>query len=157
MLLYLYFVSSIPLVIGIKGWLDDIIRENASIITPKKQPPTRSPVCFKCGAPHYVRDCRILVCKHCGLNHQPSSCSKSGQKTFCSKCKSNKHNLEGHFKFIPEGVKLRPQNINVIEPEPTSFLEGAISMVGNHSGKSFIWSATGASLFAFLNKNSQIF
>ncbi len=30
----------------------------------------------------------------------------------------------------------RPQNINVIEP--TSFLEGAVSMDGNHSGKTFI-------------------
>ncbi len=33
-------------------------------------------------------------------------------------------------------MKLRPQNINVIEP--TSFLEGAVSMDGNHSGKTFI-------------------
>jgi len=101
-----------------------------------QQPPTRSPVCFKCGAPHYMRDCRILICKHCGMNHQPSTCSKSGQKTFCTKCKSRNHNLEGHFKYVPEGVKLRPQNINVIEP--TSFLEGAVSMDGNHSGKTFI-------------------
>ena len=101
-----------------------------------QQPQTRAPVCFKCGASHYMRDCRILVCKYCGQNHQHSSCSKSGQKTYCSKCKSRYHNSEGHFKYVPEGVKLRPQGINVIEA--TSFLEGAVSMDGNHSGNNFI-------------------
>ena len=55
---------------------------------------------------------------------------------FCTKCRSKFHNTEGHFKYVPDGVKLRPQGINVIEA--TSFLEGAVSMDGNHSGKTFI-------------------
>ena len=101
-----------------------------------QQPPSKSPVCFKCGAAHYMKDCRLLICKHCGLQHQHSECSRAGQRTFCSKCKSKFHNLEGHFKFAPDNVKPRPQGINMIEP--TSFLEGAVSMDGNHSGNIFV-------------------
>jgi len=48
-----------------------------------QQTPIRTPVCFKCGAAHYMRDCRILVCKYCGQNHKHADCSKTGQRTFC--------------------------------------------------------------------------
>ena len=74
-----------------------------------QQTPTKTPVCFKCGLAHYMHECRILVCKYCGQNHKHADCSKTGQKTFCAKCKSRYHNTEGHFKYVPEGVKLRPQ------------------------------------------------
>jgi len=100
-----------------------------------QQTPTRTPVCFKCGAAHYMRECRILVCKYCGQNHKHADCSKTGQKTFCTKCRSRYHNTEGHFKYVPEGVKLRPQGINVIEA--TSFLEGAVSMDMDHTCNHF--------------------
>ena len=29
-----------------------------------QQKQTRAPVCFKCGAPHYMRECSILVCRY---------------------------------------------------------------------------------------------
>ena len=100
-----------------------------------QQTQARSPVCFKCGASHYMRDCKVLVCKYCGQNHKHADCAKSGQKMFCSKCSSGYHNVEGHFKYVPDEVKLRPQGIIVIEA--TSFLEGAVSMDTDHSGNHF--------------------
>ena len=99
-----------------------------------QQKQARAPVCFKCGAPHYMRDCSILVCRYCGQNHKHADCTKSGQKTFWVKCKSKYHKVQGHYKYAPEGQKLRSPEINVIEA--TSFLEGAVSMdmdsTGNH-------------------------
>ena len=100
-----------------------------------QQTPTRTPVCFKCGAAHYMRDCRVLVCRYCGENHKHASCSKSGQKTFCVKCKSKFHNLQGHFKYAPDNQKFRNPEINVIKA--TSFLEGAVSMDMDHTGNHF--------------------
>jgi len=100
-----------------------------------QQKQTRAPVCFKCGAPHYMCECSILVCRYCGQNHKHTDCTKSGQKTFCVKCKSKYHNVQGHFKYAPEGQKLRNPEINVIEA--TSFLEGAVSMDMDHTGNHF--------------------
>ena len=98
-------------------------------------------------------DCRILVCKYCGQNHKHADCAKTGQETFCAKCKSRYHNTDGHFKYVPEGVKLRPQGINVIEA--TSFLEGAVSMDIDHTGNHFentkILNDTGALIPASLS------
>ena len=47
-------------------------------------PPSKSPFCFKCGAAHYTRECKKIICKYCGLEHQHSACSMAGQKTSCS-------------------------------------------------------------------------
>ena len=64
----------------------------------------------------------------------------------CAKCKSEYHNIDGHFKYAPEGQKLRNPGINVIEA--TSFLEGAVSMemdpTGNHFADTKILIDTGA-------------
>jgi hypothetical protein len=80
-------------------------------------------------------ECSILVCRYCGQNHKHADCTKSGQKTFCVKCKSKYHNVQGHFKYAPEGQKLHNPEINVIEA--TSFLEGAVSMDMNSTGNHF--------------------
>ena len=93
-------------------------------------------VCFKCGGDHNIRNCRMLVCRYCGHEHQSTDCTKKGQKTFCVKCKSKSHNVEGHFKFAPDNQKHRRPYINVIEA--TSFLEGAVSMDSNHTGSHFV-------------------
>ena len=111
-----------------------------------QQKQTRAPVSFKCGAPHYMRDCSILVCRYCGQNPKHADCTKSGQKTFCVKCKSKYHNIQGHYKYAPEGQKLHNPEINVIKA--TSFLEGAVSMdmdsTGNHFEDTKILIDTGA-------------
>ena len=65
------------------------------------------PQCFKCGANHWVRDCKTLVCRYCGQNHKNSDCVKNGQRTYCVKCKSKSHNLEGHCKYAPDNQKHR--------------------------------------------------
>ena len=106
--------------------------QNVNAIQQKEAKP---PVCFKCGMAHYVRDCRTLVCRYCRQNHKHSDCAKSGQKTYCVKCKSKYHNEEGHYKFAPDNHKPRRSNINLIEV--TSFLEGAISMDIDCTGKNF--------------------
>ena len=93
------------------------------------------PLCFKCGGNHGIRDCKTLVCRYCGLDHQSQDCAKKGQRTFCVKCKSKSHNIEGHFKYAPDNQKPRRSDINLIEA--TSFLEGAISMDSNRTGNHF--------------------
>ena len=92
-------------------------------------------VCYKCGGDHGVRNCRLIVCRYCGHDHQSTECVKKGQKTFCVKCKSKSHNVEGHFKFAPDNLRQRRSDINVIEA--TSFLEGAVSMDSDHTGNNF--------------------
>ena len=92
-------------------------------------------VCFKCGGDHGVRNCKIIVCRYCGHNHQSTECVMKGQRTFCVKCKSKSHNVEGHYKFAPDNLKQRRPDINVIEA--TSFLEGAVSMDLDHTGSNF--------------------
>ena len=93
-----------------------------------------------------MRDCKVLGCHYCGQNDRHDDCSKSGQKTFCTKCKSRYHNVDGHFKYAPEGQNLRNPGINVLEA--TSFLEGAVSMdmnpTGNHFSHTKILIDTGA-------------
>ena len=92
-------------------------------------------LCFKCGGDHGIRNCKMLVCRYCGHDHQSTDCARKGQRTFCVKCKSKSHNVEGHFKFAPDNQKPRRSDINLIEA--TSFLEGAISMDSNHTGNHF--------------------
>ena len=89
------------------------------------------PQCFKCGGDHWVRDCKTLVCRY----HKNSDCIKNGQRTYCVKCKSKSHNLEGHYKYAPDNQKHRRSDINL--NEATSFLEGAISMDSNRTGTNF--------------------
>ena len=95
----------------------------------------KSLVCFKWGSPQYMRDCRTLVCRYCGQNHKHSDCVKNGQKTYCVKCKSKFHNQEGHYRFATDNQRPRRSDINLIEA--TSFLEGAISMDMECTGKNF--------------------
>ena len=73
-------------------------QQNVNAIQQKEVKP---PTCFKCGVVGYVCDCRTLVCRYCGEQHNHSDCAKSGQKTYCIKCESKYHNVEGHFKFAP--------------------------------------------------------
>ena len=82
-----------------------------------------------------MRDCRTLVCCCCGEQHKHSDCVKNRQKTYCGKCKSRYHNVEGHFEFAPANQKPRRSDINLIEA--TSFLEGAISMDMGCTGENF--------------------
>ena len=100
-----------------------------------QQKEAKSVVCYRCSAAHYMRDCRTLVCRYCSQNHKHSDCAKYGQKTYCVKCKSKFHNEEGHFRFAPANQKPRRSDINLIEA--TSFLEGAISMDMDCTGKNF--------------------
>ena len=65
--------------------------QNVNAIQQKEVKP---PVCFKCGAAHYVHDCKNLVCRYFGENHRHSDCVKNGQKTYCFKCRSWFHNVE---------------------------------------------------------------
>ena len=98
-----------------------------------QQKEARSPTCFKCGSVHYMCDCKTSV--YCSQNHKHSDCIKNGQKTYCVKCKGKFHNQEGHYRFTPDNQKPRRSEINLIEA--TSFLEGAISMDTNCTGKNF--------------------
>ena len=107
-------------------------QQNVNAIQQKQVKP---PTWFKCGAAHYVHDCRTLICCYCGEQHKHSDCAKNGQKTYCVKCKSRYHNVEGHFKFTPANQKPRRSDINLIEA--TSFLEGAISMDMGCTGENF--------------------
>ena len=43
-----------------------------------QQKGSKPPTCFKCGAAHYMRDCKVLICRYCGQNHKHSDCAKSG-------------------------------------------------------------------------------
>ena len=82
-----------------------------------------------------MRDCRILICRYCGKNHRHADCARTGQKTFCVKCKIKYRNIEGHYKYAPDSQKLRKPDINMIEA--TSFLEAALSMNMDSTGKHF--------------------
>ena len=92
--------------------------------------------CYRCWQNHLLKDCRALVCWYCGDAHKHADCSRNGEKTFCSTCKSKYHNKEGHFRFAPDAIRPRRADINVIEA--TSFLEGAVSMDMENSGENFI-------------------
>ena len=108
-------------------------QQNVNAIQRKE---VRPPTCFKCRAGHYVRECKTLFCRYRGGQHKHSDCTKSGQTTYCVKCKSKYNNVEGHFKFFPTNQKPRRSDINMIEA--TSFLEGAISMDMNCTGRNLI-------------------
>ena len=92
--------------------------------------------CYRCSADHLLKECRELQCRYCGQPHKHTECAKSGQKMFCSLCRSTYHNDPGHFKYAPAAVRPRRQDINVIEP--TSFIDGAISADSGLSGESFV-------------------
>ena len=103
-----------------------------AIAVPQREKKTIS--CYRCGLNHLLKDCRALVCKYCGEGHK--HCSRYGERTYCSTCRSKFHNKEGHFWYAPDAVKPRKADINVIEA--TSFLEGAVSMDMENSGENFI-------------------
>ena len=72
------------------------------------------PQCFKCGGDHRVRECKTLECRYWGQNHKNSDCVKNGQRTYCVKCRSKSHNVEGHFKYAPDNQKPRRSDINFV-------------------------------------------
>ena len=108
-------------------------QQNVNAIWQKE---VKKPTCFKWGGRHLLHECRALFCKYCGGQHKNKDCAKNGQPTYCVKCKSKYHNVEGHFKHFPSNQTIMKPNINVIEA--TWFLEGAISMDMECSGKNFI-------------------
>ena len=101
-----------------------------------QQREVRQPTCLKCGAGHLVRECKALFCWYCRGLHKHIDFAKSGQPTYCVKCKSKYHNVEGHFKHFSSNQKPKRSDINMIET--TSFLEGAISMDMECTGRNFI-------------------
>ena len=106
---------------------------HAIAIPPRER---RKLVCYRCSADHLLKDCRELQCRYCGEQHKHADCAKSGQKMFCSLCKSTYHNNPGHFKYAPPTVRPRRSDINLIEA--TSFLDGAVSTSSGISGESFV-------------------
>ena len=60
--------------------------QNVSAIQQKE---TRTLVCFKCGAAHYMRNCRILVCRYCSQNHKHADVPKPDRRHFASSAKAS--------------------------------------------------------------------
>ena len=63
-------------VLQFQQWIKNShLEQNVNTIQQKE---ARPPICFKCSSPHYMRDCKTLVCRYFGQNHKHSDCVKNG-------------------------------------------------------------------------------
>ena len=49
-----------------------------AIAVPQREKKTVA--CYRCGLDHFLKDCRVLVCRYCGGPHKHADCSRCGEK-----------------------------------------------------------------------------